>query len=181
MSKMKMKLVSLLFITLLFSPHTVMAEFDPTLKAALATVIGQRDMTMNLVFDSHARARQIERDAFPGRLPQQVPEYGFCQNAASGRFDDMKVTYNRIIESIRNGTATESTIRTNTHDSVTINNALIDAARKCLLRNSLIDLNQTTIEEAWMKIFTSYKSMNEKERKKLSKHLEKKVRWKTTR
>lgn len=181
MSKMKMKLVSLIFITLLFSPHTVVAEFDPTLKAALATVIGQRDRTMNLVSDSHARARQIERDAFPGRLPQQVPEYGFCHDAASGRFDDMKVTYNRIIDSIRNGTATESTIRANAHGSVTINNAFVDTARKCLLRNSLIDFNQTTIVEAWMKISTSYQRMNEKERKKLSKHLDKKVRWKTTR
>ena len=144
-----------IFITLLFSPHTVMAEFEPNLKAALATVIEQRDRTMNLVSDSHARARQIERDAFPGRLPQQVPEYDFCHAAASGRFDDMKVTYNRIFDSIRNGTATESTIRANAHDSVNINNAFIDAARKCLLRSSLIDFNQTTIAEAWMKIFTS--------------------------
>src|ERR1044072_8834843 len=98
MSKMKMKRVSLIFITLLFAHHTAMAEFEPNLKAALATVTEQRDRTMTLVFDSRARARRIESDSFPGHLPQQVPEYGFCIQAASGRYDDMRVTYNGILD-----------------------------------------------------------------------------------
>jgi hypothetical protein len=104
--------VFFLSMAIIFSQQIARADFDPTLKAALATVTRQRDHTMSLASDARSRARRIENDSFPGRLPGSVPEYRYCQDAASGRFDDMRTTYNRVLDSIRAGTATESDIRT---------------------------------------------------------------------
>lgn len=180
MWKLKTRLALVIFVTLLFSHHLVRADFDPALKAALATASAQRDTTMTLVFDARARARKIERDTFPGGLPSSVPEFGSCRDASSGRFDDMRVAYNRIIDSIISGTATEGSIRDDLHTSVRINNVFLGVARTCLKRNRLSDFGETTISEAWRKIFTSYQSMKVKDQKKLAKHLDKKVRWKST-
>jgi hypothetical protein len=181
MSKMKLKTVALISVCLLFAQSTVVAQFDPALKTALDTVTGQRDRTTRLISDSRQRARSIENNAFPGRLPSSVPEFPFCQDVSSGRFDDMRVAYNNVLDSIRNGSATENTVRSSARTSVTINNSLIDSARKCLVRNSIMDFTEASIADAWMKIFTSFQGMNENDKKKLSKHLDKKVRWKTTR
>jgi hypothetical protein len=181
MSNARSILSCCLLMTLILSSAQVKADIDPMLKAELATVTNQRDRIMQLVFDARNRARRIENESFPGRLPDSVPEYRFCKDATSGRYDDMRVTYNRVLDSIRAGTATENGIRTDMRDSVSINNAFMNTARQCLSRNDLMDFSQAMITDAWLHILTSYQAMKDKDKKKLSKELDKKVRWKTTR
>ena len=180
MSNVKPCVIALLLIFVL-SQQTVRADFPPPVKAALATVSGEQSQTMELASEAHSRARSIENAAFPTTLPESVPEYHFCKEISLANFDDMRSGYNSILDSIRNGTATEDAIRSSTHESVFLNNAFIDSARKCLKRNDLEDFSESTIANAWIQILNSYKTMKDNDKKKLSKHLDKKLRWKTTR
>ena len=175
----KCKISLLVLMAFVVTPLAVRADFDQPLKAALATVKGQRDTTMGLASDGRNRARSMENRSFPGQpTPPELPD---CRAIASGEFEDMARTYNSVLDSIRDGSATEESIRSRTRTSVSINNSFIARARRCLSRNGLVDFSETTIGDAWIRIFNSFQAMSTNDKKKLSKELDKKIRWKSTR
>lgn len=151
-----------------------MANFDPALSAALDAVTTQRNRTNAILNDVAMRLRASQNDPLHRRHPQPPGECG--QALVPHGIRDMKAVFNRVLDAIRDGSATDDSVRGWSKTSVVIANSLLEPASVCLDLH-ITPLDESSITAGWLHILSSFNGMDDHDRKELSKHLDKNVRW----
>lgn len=151
-----------------------MADFDPTLTAALEAVTAQRDTMTMIIRQVRARTQVPRNVPFPD--PRRQPSPACSQALTPHTINDMMATFNRVLDSIRDGSATENSVKRTSGTSVQLANLILEPANVCLSERRP-PLDEKLITAGWLQILSSFNGMSEKDKKKLSRHLDKKVRW----